>query len=275
MTARITAGIRSVSSDTLLRILFRHRYLLGQLIKRDVLLRYRGAYFGVLWVFLNPLIMLGIFTFVFGYIFQSRWPALSDSIPFALNLYCGLIAFYIFGETVGRAPGAVRDYPNYVKKIIFPVEILPLVPMGAALIHALFNTTILVSALALSGHLNSTFMLYPVLLLPLVLFSLGLAWFLSAWGVFLKDMSQIVPIFVQMFMFLSPVFYPSSAVPDLIKPVYTLNPLAPVIEASRAALAGNTIDWYSWLIALGLGLSAFVLGQAFFNHSREEFADAL
>lgn len=275
MTARSTTVKETIAPDTLMKVLFRHRYLLGQLIKRDVLLRYRGAYFGVLWVFLNPLIMLGIFTFVFGYIFQSRWPALGGGVPFALNLYCGLIAFYIFGETVGRAPGAVRDYPNYVKKIIFPVEILPLVPMGAALIHALFNTTILLAALALSGNLNSTFILYPVLLLPLVLFSLGLAWFLSAWGVFLKDMSQIVPIFVQMFMFLSPVFYPSSAVPDLIKPVYTLNPLAPVIEASRAALAGNAVDWYSWLTALALGSVVFVLGQAFFKHSREEFADAL
>lgn len=256
-------------------LIARNRYLLIQLIKRDVLLRYRGAYFGLLWMFLNPLVMLGIFAFVFSQIFQVRWPAQAGGIPFALNLYCGLIAFNIFAETVSRAPTAVRDYPSYVKKIVFPVEILPVVPLGAALIHAVFNTAILAAALAWTGHLHSNALLFPVLLLPMLLFGLGLAWFLAAWGVFIKDMSQIVPIFVQMLMFLSPVFYPTQAVPEALRPFYTHNPLGSVIEALRAALAGTAIDWNSWGIALALALVAFLLGHAFFHHSRDEFADAL
>lgn len=259
----------------IVKTLLQHRYLLGQLIKRDVLLRYRGAYFGLLWIFLNPLIMLGIYTFVFGKIFQARWAVDTGNIPYALNLYCGLIAFNIFSETVGRAPAAVRGYPNYVKKIIFPVEILPLVPLGAAFIHGLFNTTILFAALAWTGHLNISLLLFPLLLLPLVLVGMGLAWFFAAWGVFIKDMSQIVPILLQVLMFLSPVFYSVQVVPEALRPVYTLNPLSPVIGALRAALAGSEIDWNSWGIALLLGLAFLLIGHIFFNRNRDEFADAL
>ena len=266
---------RQFNLISLFTSLHRNRYLLGVLIKRDVLLRYRGAYFGLLWIFLNPLIMLAIFAFVFGYIFKSRWPDQTGDIPFVLNLYCGLIAFNIFSETIGRAPAAVRGYPNYVKKVIFPVEILPIVPLGAALIHGLFNAIILAVVLAWTGHLNFSLVLFPFLLLPLLMAGMGIAWFLSAWGVFLKDMSQIVPIMVQMTMFLSPVFYPSTAVPGYLKPVYALNPVCPVIDALREALAGSVIDWSPWLIALALGLGIFILGLMFFNRNRDEFADVL
>lgn len=255
--------------------IWRHRYLLGQLIKRDVLLRYRGAYFGLLWIIFNPLLMLGVFFFVFGDIFQARWPIQSGGVPFALNLYCGLIAFNIFAETLSRSPSAVRGYPSYVKKIIFPVEILPIVPLGAALIHAVFNITILAVALVWTGHFNYSSLLFPLLLLPLIFSGLGLAWFIAAWGVFIKDMSQIVPVFVQMLLFLSPVFYPAQAVPEALRSFYTHNPLGSVIEALRSALAGMTIDWGAWGFTLAVSIMALVIGYAFFQHSRDEFADAL
>jgi lipopolysaccharide transport system permease protein len=254
---------------------FQHRYLLGQLIKRDVLLRYRGAYFGLFWIFLNPLIMLAIFSFVFGQIFQARWVTPSNGLPYALNLYCGLIAFNIFAETISRAPTTVRSQPSYVKKIIFPVEILPIVPLGSALIHAAFNTLILIIALAWTGHLHASAILFPLLLLPLLLAGQGLAWILAAWGVFIKDMSQIVPVFVQMLMFLSPVFYPVEAVPEKLRPIYILNPVGPVIETLRAALAGTSVNWFSWSLALLLSMFVFIFGQRFFHRSRDEFADVL
>lgn len=254
---------------------FAHRYLLGQLIKRDVLLRYRGAMFGVAWVFLNPLIMLAIFAFVFGQIFQARWPQQDGGAPFWLVLYSGLIAFNIFAEAVSRAPAAVRSYPSYVKKIIFPVEILPLVPLGAALVHGAFNYLILLAALAWTGHLTASTLLYPIALLPLLLLALGLAWFLAAWGVFIKDMSQIVPPFVQMLMFLSPVLYPASAVPEVLQPFYQFNPLGAVIETCRNVALGHPADWSAWGIALLLGFVVVGLSHAFFRHSREEFADVL
>lgn len=255
--------------------IWRHRYLLGQLIKRDVLLRYRGAMFGVLWIFLSPLLMLAIFAFIFGLVFQTRWPQQSGGLPFWLLLYSGLITFNIFSETVSRAPASVRGYPSFVKKIIFPVHILPLVPLGAAMVHGTFNLMMLVAALAWTGGLHGQVLLFPLLLLPVLLLAVGLSWFVAAWGVFIKDMTQIIPVFVQMLMFLSPVFYPVSAVPENLRAVYRYNPLGTVIEASRAAMAGQPVEWGAWTITFVLCLGVALLGYAFFQHSREEFADAL
>jgi lipopolysaccharide transport system permease protein len=254
---------------------WRHRYLLGQLIKRDVLLRYRGAMFGVLWIFLSPLLMLTIFAFIFGQVFQTRWPQQQGDLPFWLLLYSGLITFNIFSETVSRAPSSVRGYPSFVKKIVFPVHILPIVPLGAGLVHATFNFLILLVALAWMGDLRLQALLFPLLLLPVLLLAMGLAWFMAAWGVFIKDMTQIVPMFVQMLLFLSPVFYPMSAVPAAIRPIYQYNPLGTVIETTRAVIAGQPIEWGAWGLALGICLIVAILGHVFFQHSREEFADAL
>jgi lipopolysaccharide transport system permease protein len=255
--------------------IWRNRYLLGQLIKRDVLLRYRGAMFGVLWLIFSPLIMLAIFAFVFGHIFQARWPQQDTGTPFWLLLYSGLIAFNVFAETVSRSPSSVRGYPSFVKKIIFPVNILPIVPLGAALMHGGFNFLILLAALALTGHLHPSILLFPFLVAPLILLALGLSWFLAAWGVFIKDMTQIVPVFVQILLFLSPVFYPVSVVPAMMRPFYQYNPLGSVIETSRTVIIGQPIAWNAWGMALGLGLIISILGYAFFQHSRDEFADAL
>lgn len=266
----VTLNPVSIASDV-----FRNSYLIRQLVKRDVLLRYRGAFFGVMWVFLSPLLTLTVFAYVFGRIFPSRWPQEDQTAPHWLMLYAGLIAFNVFSETVSRAPSAVRSYPSFVKKIIFPVHILPIVPMGAALVHALFNYAVLIGALTWTGNLHATVLLLPLMLMPIVLLAVGLSWFLAAWGVFIKDMSQIVPIFVQMLLFLSPVFYPSSAVPEVLRPIYRHSPLSVSIEAVRSAILGQTAAWHDWWIALVWGVVAASLGYTFFQRSREEFADAL
>lgn len=266
----ITLNPLRISAD-----IWRSRYLLGQLIKRDVLLRYRGAMFGVLWIFLSPLLVLAIFAFVFGQIFQARWPQQESGIPFWLLLYSGLIAFNIFAETVSRAPTSVRGYPSFVKKIIFPVNILPIVPLGAALVHGGFNFMILTGALAWTDHLHAAILLFPLLTAPLILLALGLSWFLAAWGVFIKDMTQIVPVFVQMLLFLSPVFYPVSAVPEMLHPFYQYNPFSVVIETCHAAVTDQPVEWGAWGTAFGFCLATAILSHAFFQHSREEFADVL
>lgn len=259
----------------MIRSLASNHYLLVQLIKRDVALRYRGAMFGVLWAFLNPLIMLGIFAFVFGGIFQARWPQQPEGLPYWLILYSGLIVFNVFAETVSRSPGSVREYPSFVKKIVFPVVILPVVPLGAALVHGAFNLAVFAAALTWTGHVSFGILLFPLLLAPLLLLALGLSWFLAAWGVFIKDMTQIVPVFVQMSLFLSPVFYPASTVPASLRPLFQYNPLGAVIEACRAAAIGSDIHWHAWLAAMLFGLAATAIGHTFFQHSREEFADVL
>jgi lipopolysaccharide transport system permease protein len=266
---------RHLNPLLVLRSLAKNRYLLVQLIKRDVLLKYRGAFFGVLWAFLNPLILLAVFSLVFGHIFPSRWPEQGAQLPNAVMLFAGLMTFNLFADSISRAPASVRGYPSYVKKIIFPLEILPMVPMGTALVHAGFNLLILMGALAWFGQLHWNLLLLPVLVLPLLLLALGLTWFLAAWGVFIKDMSQIVPVFVQMLMFLSPVLYPSHAVPAILQPFFRLNPLAPALENVRAAMAGAPVRWDEWGVALAIAAIAFVLGFAFFQHSRDEFADVL
>jgi lipopolysaccharide transport system permease protein len=250
-----------VNPLSLVSELWQQRYLLGQLVKRDVLLRYRGAMFGVLWVLLSPLFMLAVFAYVFGQIYPARWPA-GGGPPYWLQLYAGLITFNLFAETVSRAPASVRSHPSYVKKIIFPVHILPVVPLGAALVHGLFNYFILLTALGVTGHWHWQVLLFPLLLLPVLLLALGVAWFVGAWGVFIKDMTQIIPMFVQVLMFVSPVFYP----------VYALGV---VIEANRALANGLPPAWSAWAWALLAGTVTMLLGHAFFRHAREEFADAL
>lgn len=267
--------MKSLNPLTLLSMPRGQRYLLAQLIKRDVLLRYRGAYFGLLWVFLSPLIMLAIYAFVFGYVFQARWPNQYGEVPFALLLFAGLIPFNLFAEAVNRAPMAVRSQPSYVKKIIFPVEILPIVPLGAALVQTVFSLLILALALAWMDYMSLRLLLYPLLLLPIALLGLGISWFVASWGVFIKDVNQVVPVLVQMLFFLSPVLYSASMVPEILRPVFLFNPLGPVIEACRALITGNAIDWVAWVMALGVGSVTAWLGYAMFQHQRDEFADVL
>lgn len=254
-----------------------HRELLWQLVLRDVLLRYRGAMFGVVWAFIQPLVMLVIYAFVFGQILQFRWPPLPNSspVPGWILLYGGLLTFNIFADTLSRAPISVRAYPSYVKKIIFPLQILPMVPLGAALVHAVFGFLILLIVLISMHCLHATFILIPLLLLPLLFVVLGLSWFIAAWGVFIKDVAQLTPIFLQMLMFISPVFYPSTSVPKYLQPLFQLNPLAIVIEAVRAASVGNSINWLLWILVTFGSLVICIIGYGFFMHAREEFADVL
>jgi lipopolysaccharide transport system permease protein len=216
-----------------------------------------------------------VFAFVFGQIFQSRWPEQYENFPFWLMLFTGLVFFNLFSETVSRSTTSVRSFPSYVKKIIFPVTILPVVPLGTALIHAIFNVFILSVALILTSNFHLSICLLPVIVIPLLFLAMGFSWFLAAWGVFIKDMSQIVPIFIQMLLFLSPVLYPVSAVPETLRPIYRYSPVSIVIESGRNAVAGLPIDWEMWSIALVVGVVVCLLGYAFFQHNRDEFSDAL
>jgi lipopolysaccharide transport system permease protein len=238
-------------------------------------LRYRGAQLGLAWALLHPLLMLGVFGFVFGQIFSHRWVEEAGDVPFFLNLYVGLISFNLLGEPLSRATLSVRGNPSYVKKIVFPLGILPLVPVGTALVHGLVNFTILGLALTFTSTLHPTQLLIPLALLPLFLLTLGISWFAAAWGVFIKDIAQVVPVFSQILMFLSPVFYPLEAVPSTFRPAYLLNPITPTIETIRHLLAGELPTSTSWLIALAVGGMAAVLGYWQFQKLRGEFADVL
>jgi lipopolysaccharide transport system permease protein len=257
--------------------LFQHRYLIGQLTRRDVLLKYRGSYLGIGWSFLYPLLLLVAFTLVFGKIFGSRWPQQAGhTAPFALIMYCGLIVFNIFSEVAVAAPRLILGYQSYAKKIIFPLEILPVVLVATACIHAAINLMILLLAVSLFSEIHATVLLTPIILLPMLFFALGIAWILAALGVFVRDMVHVMPVFVQLFMFLSPVFYAVSAVPEYLKWFYRINPIATVIEdLRRVALWGELPHWGSWGAAFTISLISAVAAFAFFSRTKEGFADVL
>lgn len=255
-----------------------NRSLAATLIRRAIEERYRGSLLGVLWAFLTPVFMLVIFTFVFGVVFQSRWGAgSSNTIEFAIILFAGLTTFTLFSEVVSAAPTLITSQPNLVKKIVFPLEILPLVSLGGALSQAVIAFAVLL-ALQISfgsGFHMATFAL-PLFLVPLCLFALGLAWFLAALGVYVRDVAQIIQPIMTALMFLSAVFFPLSALPDWLEPAMAFNPIISAVEMVRNALVfGILPDVVNLLAGTAAGLFVAVLGLMFFRKTRHGFADVL
>lgn len=263
----------------MLRSAIVNRQLIGQLIRRDVVGRYRGSVMGIAWSFLNPLLMLVIYTVVFSGIFKQRWPGVStdSTTGFAVILFVGLIVHGLFAECVTRAPGLVLANPNYVKRVIFPLEILPWVSMGSALFHSLISVSVLIVAqVAFNGRLPWTVVLLPIVILPLIFTTLGIAWFLSALGVFVRDISQITALIVSVAMFLSPVFYPVSILSVRFQRWIYLNPLTYPIEDARAALIyGRAPSPVHLLIAMAAGLVVAQVGFWWFQKTRKGFADVI
>lgn len=254
-----------------------------QLIRREIAGRYRGSVLGMLWSLLTPMFMLAVYTFVFGVVLRARWSvpnqtgAEHSTAEFAVILFSGLLAFQFFSEVVGGAPGLIVNNRNYVKKIVFPIQILPVVSVGAALFHAAISLLVLLAAVwFVLGGIPWTFVLAPLVFAPLVVMALGLAWFLAAVGVYFRDIGQIVPLLLTASLFLSPIFFPRTALPEWLQPYLSLNPLAVPVEALRdVVLFGLQPDWtalgYYSLAAIAVAL----FGERFFQLTRRGFADVL
>ena len=255
------------------------RALAASLIAREIATRYRGSVLGVLWSFLTPLLLLAVFTFVFAVVFQTRWGVGGETSvgEFALALFAGLTTFNLFSEVVGRAPILVTSQPNLVKKVVFPLEVLPVVALGSALFQAgIAMAMLVIFQVALGTGFHATTLLVPLLVVPLCLVTLGLAWFLAALGVYVRDIGQIVPPVVTALMFLSPIFYPVSALPAWLRPIVAYSPIAYSVETVReAVIFGRLPGAASFLIALAGGLAVAALGLAFFWKTRKGFADVL
>jgi len=267
---------------TLLRTFWAHRDLIRLLTWREVVSRYRGAALGLVWSLLLPLAMLTVYTFVFSVVLEAKWPVRvsTSKFEFALTLFAGMFLYALFAESVGAACGVIVANASYVKRVVFPLEILPIVKLGAALIHALISFLILMVAVQLFlGHLSVTLGYFPIVLLPLLMLTLGLSWFLASVGVYLRDTSQVVGVLLSILFFMTPIFYPLAQVPPdlpLIRLIMQLNPLTGIVEnARRTLLWSQPPEWTSLGITLVLSAAAMQLGYVWFMKTKRGFADVL
>lgn len=269
-----------ISLVALAQSLWRNRQLIVQMTKREVVGRYKGSAMGLAWSFLNPVFMLAVYTFVFSEIFKSRWGGIGvddSKTQFALVLFVGMIVLSLFNEVLNRAPNLILSNINYVKKVVFPIEILPVIVMGAALFHSLISFGVLLTAFAIfNGYLHWTAVLTPLVLLPLVILTLGLAWIVASLGVFLRDVGQTISLITTLLMFLAPVFYPVTAVPERFRPIIMANPLTFIIEQLREVVIwGRMPNWAGMSIyTIAASIVAWA-GYAWFQKTRKGFADVL
>ena len=267
------------SLPSLIKSVWRNRSLIFQMTQRDVIGRYKGSVMGLFWSFFNPLLMLTIYTFVFSTVFKLRWGAgLEHSkTDFALFLFVGLIIHGLFSELVNQAPNLIIVNTNYVKKVIFPLEILPVISLCSALFHSMISVGVLLGAfLIFNGYLHWTLVLLPFIVVPFIIMIIGFAWFLAALGVFLRDIGQIVSILTIVMMYVSPIFYPLTAVPARFRLFLEANPLTFIIvQARQILIKGIMPNWGGLVIYTLIALVVAWIGYACFQKARKGFADVL
>jgi len=266
--------------DSAIVSLWSNSRLLKDLTWREISGRYRGSWLGISWSILQPLLMLAVYTFVFSVVFGAKWS--TSAVPagkfdFALFVFVGVLLHAILGEAITRSSTLIVGNANYVKKVIFPLEILPVTVIGTAAFHAVIAIGILLAGVVLlGGGLHWTVLWLPLLVLPLLVLSLGLAWGLAALGVFLRDTAQVTGVLASVLMFLAPVFYPVSALPASLRGWLYLNPLTFVIEQARAVIfAGQAPNLPMLALYFGIALLVAQLGYWSFQKSRNGFADVL
>lgn len=263
-----------------IRSFLRHRSLIWQLARRDVVGRYRGSALGLVWSLVQPLLMLAVYTYVFGVVLQVRW---NDRLPdqgevaFAVILFSGLIVHALFAECFTRAPSLVLENANFVKKVIFPLEILPLTTMLSALFHASASMVVLLAAhLVLDRELAWTALLLPVVLAPLLILTIGIGWLLSSLGVFLRDIGQVTSVLSTVLLFVSPIFFPVERLPETMRAFVYLNPISLIVDQVReVVLFGRLPDWQALGLYTLVALLVAQLGYWWFQRTRRGFADAL
>ncbi|MFZ6687234.1 ABC transporter permease [Undibacterium sp. SXout11W] len=268
----------SISPIALLRSCKQNRGLIFSLVRREVLGRYKGSVMGLFWSFFNPILMLAVYTFVFSVVFKARWNVDSTSkTEFALVLFAGLLIFNIFSECVTRAPGLILGNVNYVKKVIFPLEILPVIALGASFFHFLVSLSVwLLFYLIFFGLPSIYFLELPLVMIPLLLLALGLSWFLSSLGVYIRDIGQIIGVSMTVLMFLTPIFYPLNNLPIQYQSFMQLNPMTFIVEQARDLMIwGKPMDWSLWSLWMVISSAIATLGFAWFQKTRKGFADVL
>lgn len=259
-----------------LSLIIRERTLYARMVGRDIDTRYRGSMLGLVWAILNPLVLLAIFGFVFGYVLQARWGT-SSAQNFSLVLFSGLSVFLLASECINRAPMLVVQNSSYVKKVVFPLGLLPPIVVGAALLNfGIAMGVLLLAQLFVGGGIGASWLLLPLVVLPLAAMLVGMVYFLAAFGAFLRDLQQVMGMLTLLMMYMSPVLFPIEAVPEGARTWLALNPITiPVNQLRMVTMEGTAPDWTS----LGwYSLAAYVvmmLGYWFFQRCRRGFADVL
>jgi lipopolysaccharide transport system permease protein len=259
--------------------LWTHRELLWQFTLRNVELRHKGSHLGLIWSFLNPLLMLGLYVLVFGYIFGGKYGVISTEtrLDYALGMLIGLTIFHFVAEILGTSPSLIVGNPNFVKKVVFPLEILPIANVGAALFHMLISLGLVLVSLLLFGQGAGWGILWlPVILLPIMLLCAGIAWFFSALGVFFRDIGQVMQFLSMALMFSSAVFYSAQTIPANIWVYMRFNPVLLSIELARdVALWDRPLNYHHLAYVYLFGFAACYLGHAAFRKMKPAFADVL
>jgi lipopolysaccharide transport system permease protein len=255
-----------------------HRKLITRLAYRDIQARYRGSIMGLAWSIIVPIFLLAVYTFVFSVVFQSRWGVPDTSkAHFAIVLFCGLLVFNFFSDCITRAPTLIVSNTSYVKKVVFPLEVLPWVSTLSALFNAGVGfVVLLVFYTYVEGTPPPSILATPIVLAPFIMLVLGLSLFLSSLGVFLRDLQQFIGIVVTVVMFMSPLFYPIEALPVGYREIVSWSPLTIAISQARSVLLnGQLPHLQEWIVSLVIGWTALWLGFVWFNKTRKGFADVL
>ena len=259
--------------------MFKHHYLYWQWLRRDVAGRYRGSILGLMWPILQPLTQIAVFTLIFFEFMQMRWPTAggsSNALDYGLNVFAGLAVFNYFSEVLGRAPGAVLSQPNLVTKVRFPLAILPAVTVGGALVHILVGSVSLALLAAVFRDVSWVMLWLPAFLLPLLFYGMALSLLLAGLGVYLRDIGQIMPALTSLLMFLTPIFYPATAVPHYLKFWFELNPIGWGAQALRSLLLEASLPSLNMLWLHGAtSIVLWFLARAAFTRLEKGFADVL
>lgn len=258
---------------------WKHRQLIKQMAWLEVVGRYKGSVMGILWSFINPVLMLAVYTFVFSVVFKAKWGVGGEesNTSFALILFVGLIVHGFLAEVLNRSPSLILSNINYVKKVVFPLEILSVINLAASLFHSVISLVVLlIASVAINGYVPWTIILIPVVLFPLATLVTGLSWMLASLGVFIRDIGQTIGIITTVMLFMSPVFFPLSAMPEKYQPFILANPLTFIIEQAREVLLfGHLPNWSGLGIYMIIASTVAWFGYIWFQKTRKGFADVL
>lgn len=251
--------------------------LIRTLVRRDVKSRYAGSFGGTFWAVLNPLMLMLTYFFVFGVVMNTKFENDPSRTGFALYFLAGMLPWLAFSEAIGRAPFVLLEHRNFIKKLVFPVETLPINLVVSGLVTEFFGLLLFILALGLlRGKVSAAVLYLPLALIPQILLTAGLAWFLSALAVFLRDLGQVIGYLLTVLMFLTPIFYPESKIPAGAAGVLKFNPIYVLVRAYRATLLEGRAPDFSSLAALTLvSLLVLIAGHAWFYKLRKSFPDLI